>query len=221
MGIRIDTCWNGKAAPFSITQAATTVEIGLTVDKDGWYACMEVVASRLEAVLQAAFPAGSWAVYWTASTGKLLFDSGVSFNASLQAGFAAWASLSTSYTAVNEMESSAHLPYVYDDQWVEATLPIRVWHRELAGQRAPAVWTSHWAWDLRWTRRYTDELTIPQLRSPFALYLGDSDSWALDDRDGYIVGRPLDQNLQRGLLSQETSQHGTWDMRCIWLNPTL
>ena len=219
---RIDVCWNGKAAPITITQGAATADIGLSLDADGWYACTEVVCARIQTALEAAFPASSWWVYRKVSNDAFVLDCLTApFDASIQSGFAWWADINTSYSGVTEIASTGTPPHFYNDQWFAVTLPVRYWHREIAGRGSPVVWDSHWAWDLRWTRRAPDEVLIRQMRTPFALYFGDADDWAVDDRDGYIVCRLADRDLQRGLLAQDSDAHGVWPMRCIWLNPTL
>jgi len=222
MASRIDLCWNGKAAPITITQGGTTADIGLSLNADGWYACTEVVCSRLQAAIEAAFPAESWWCYRKVSNDAVVIDcTTATFDATFQAGFAWWADFDASYSSVGEVASNGTPPHFCDDQWMRVALPVRYWHREIAGRGSPVVWTSHWAWDLRWTRTTAEEVAINQMRSPFAIYSGDSDDWALDDRDGYIVCRLLDRSMQRSLLNHESNDHGAWTMRVVWLNPTM
>lgn len=205
----------------TITQGGTAADIGLTLDSDGWYACMEVVSDRLAAALQAAFPAGSWASAWDASGRLLRITSSVSFNASLHAGFAAWWNTGTTHSSVTTVVSLAAMPDVYADQWIGMSLPVRLWHRSVVGDREAVVWSSHWGWDLLWTRRESETWAIPQMRTPFVVYLGDSDDWALGDRDGYIVCRLTDASMRRAMLNSQAMDHGVWPMRVAWLNPTI
>lgn len=217
MGSRIDTCWQGEEYPLTFTQAAQTEEIGMSLAD--WLHPTETVCATLQTALNDAY-AALWTVIRNASTGKISITSHGLFDVVMRPGWATWAGF-TSSTYNNNLTITSEVvpPHFMADVRVGYTIPIRGWLRSVQGQRRPVVWGSLWAWDVVFTTQPTDGFEVP--RTPFVVYNGDLDDWALDDRDGFLALRPLHEQLQREPKGARSYNWSTRSARCAWLNPTL
>jgi len=216
---RIDQCWIGKANPLSVTQAATTVAIGLDMDASGWLTCTDEMCVRLADVLNAAY-AATWSVARDSATGKINIGSDANFDVVIEPGWAEWAGFTSSpYLATQSITSETTPPHFTDDVRIGLTLPIRYWRREVNGNQRPTVWSSHWAWDLSMV---TDAETILRtMQTPFAIHSGNNNTWEMGNRDGYVTLRPLWDQLTRSNVANNIGTWGLFQLRGEWLNPSV